>query len=94
MKHQATHETVVVSRLRPRWIYPVSRAVQCEDLALKKGEHRDGNERPTGAPSTTKEREIASIVSDLESVILRLDRMGLSLAAARASDALDFVKKS
>lgn len=60
---------------------------------MKKGEHRVGNERPTGAVSTTKEREIASIVSDLESVILRLDKMGLSLAAARASHALDFVRK-
>ena len=75
-------------------IIPGNGQIQSEDGALAEGEQGIGAERPTNSTSANREHEIASIVSDLETIVIRLDQLGLALAAARVSHALDSLNKS
>lgn len=75
-------------------IIPETGWIHSEDGALNDSEQGIGAESPTNSNFTTSECEIASILSDLENLLLRLDQLGLALAAARVSHAIDLLKKS
>ena len=63
-------------------------------MVVAEGEHESSIDRSIKDASVGRELEIGSIVSDLEALVIRLDQLGLGVAAARASYALDFLKKS
>ena len=60
---------------------------------LAEREHDSGIERAHDVTPSNREHEIASIVSDMKGLIIRLDQLGLTLAAARASHAIDSIKE-
>lgn len=75
-------------------IIPKIGRIQSEDGALAEGEQEIGAERAANSTSATREHEIASVVSDLGAIVVRLDQLGLALTAARVSHAIDSLTKS
>lgn len=68
--------------------------IESEDGALTEGEQGIGAERASNSKSANLEHEIASLVSDLETIVARLDQLGLALTAARVTHAIDSLNKS